>query len=283
MQEHDERLRMVLDRLKKANVTVNVSRSAFRKTEIDFCVHRLSARGVTPTAATVKAATDAPRPTNVKELRSFLGMTGWSSRFIPAYADVVRPQAVMLRKEVPFEWTEEAESSFRRIKKLVSSSPVLKPFTQGLPSTDCGDVRRVRARSGRRPVAGACRRLGAPSVLLVQVLHRDRATLLCVGTGDTQRGSSSGALENLPLETTLHTAYRPLRADDTPLAQVLRTRRSADRKVADSPPPVRLPRGVHSGRTCRTRATSSCSWHDTAPLRTARQANHSSSCCTAAS
>ena len=49
-------------------------------------------------AATVQAVTDAPRPTTVKELRNFFGLTGWSSRYITAYADVVRPLAVMLRR-----------------------------------------------------------------------------------------------------------------------------------------------------------------------------------------
>ena len=139
-QQHDERLRTVLDRLKKANVTINISKSVFRKTEIDFCGHRLSARGVSPTAATVQAVTDAPQPANVKELRSFLGLTGWCSRFIPAYANIVRPMAEMLRKEVPFDWTEEVESSFQKIKDRVSSSPVLKPFKQDLPTVVTSDA-----------------------------------------------------------------------------------------------------------------------------------------------
>ena len=139
-QQHDERLRTVLDRLKKANVTVNLDKSVFGKTEVNFCGHRLSPSGITPTEVTVQAVMDAPRPTNVKELRSFLGLTGWSSRFIPAYADVIRPLAVMLRKDVPFEWTEDTEASFLHIKRLISRSPVLKPFNPDLPTVVTSDA-----------------------------------------------------------------------------------------------------------------------------------------------
>ena len=138
--EHDQRLRTVLDRLRAARVTVNHAKSSFSKSEVDFCGHRMSAVGVTPTASSVKAAADAPRPETLKELRSFLGLAGWFRKFIGNYAEVVRPMASLLKKDTPFQWTSEVEQSFQRVKRLVSTSPVLRPFRQDLPTVVTSDA-----------------------------------------------------------------------------------------------------------------------------------------------
>ncbi|XP_043212449.1 uncharacterized protein K02A2.6-like [Amphibalanus amphitrite] len=131
--QHDERLRKVLDRLRAANVTINMEKSVFSSAEVDFCGHRMTASGITPSDSTVQAVRDAPRPTGVQELRSFMGLAGWFAKFIPAYADVVRPLACMLRKNVKFTWSEEAEESFQTVKRLITSRPILQPFQSALP------------------------------------------------------------------------------------------------------------------------------------------------------
>ena len=138
--EHDQRLRTVLDRLGAAGVTVNHEKSSFSVAEVDFCGHRMSAAGVTPTASSVQAVADAPRPETPKELRSFLGLTGWFSRFVDSYAEVVRPMAELLKKDTPFEWTANINRSFQAIKKMVSGSPMLKPFCQELPTVVTSDA-----------------------------------------------------------------------------------------------------------------------------------------------
>ena len=82
--------------MKKANVTVNIDKSVFGKK--DTFVVTVWASSVSPRWQLPCPVTGAPRPANAKEVRSFLGLTGWSSRFIPAYANVILPLAVMLRK-----------------------------------------------------------------------------------------------------------------------------------------------------------------------------------------
>ena len=159
---HDLRLRAVLDRLRAAHVTINHGKSSFNQVEVDFCGHRMSATGVTPTASTVQAVTEALRPETLKELRSFLGLTGWFSRFIASYAEVVRPMADLLKKGTPFEWTPSVERSFRRIKQLVAGQPVLRPFQPELPTvvtSDASDrgagavLSQVQADGSEHPVA----------------------------------------------------------------------------------------------------------------------------------
>ena len=138
--QHDERLRQVLDRLREAHVTVNMEKSVFAREEVDFCGHAMSATGITPTAGTVAAMEDAPQPQNLQELRSFLGLAGWFARFIRGYADVVRPLSAMMKKESKFLWTAEAEQAFHRIKKLVTSRPIVQPFDPALPTVVTSDA-----------------------------------------------------------------------------------------------------------------------------------------------
>ena len=138
--EHDQRLRTVLDRLRAAKVTVNHAKSSFSVAEVDYCGHHMTAAGVTPTTASVQAVAEAPQPESAKELRSFLGLTGWFSRFIDNYAEVVRPMADLLKKNTPFNWTTSVEQSFQRVKQLVSNSPMLKPFREDLPTVVTSDA-----------------------------------------------------------------------------------------------------------------------------------------------
>ena len=138
--EHDARLNAVMNRLREANITINMQKSVFSQEEIEFCGHRLSKDGVAPLHSAIRAVVEAPHPTGLKELRSFLGTTAWFSRFIPAYSTVVQPLTAMLRKDVPFEWGTAAEHAFTEIKDLISSSPVMVPFSAGLETIVTSDA-----------------------------------------------------------------------------------------------------------------------------------------------
>ena len=160
--EHDARLQAVLARLRAAHITVNMQKSVFSQPEVDFCGHRLTKDGVAPLQSAIRAVVDAPHPTDLKELRSFIGTTAWFSRFIPAYSTVVQPLTVMLKKDVPFEWGPAAEHAFNSIKSLISSSPVMMPFSPALDTivtTDASDrgagavLTQIQADGQERPVA----------------------------------------------------------------------------------------------------------------------------------
>ncbi|XP_043237499.1 uncharacterized protein K02A2.6-like [Amphibalanus amphitrite] len=161
-QEHDTRLKEVMDRLARANVTINKDKSVFRQTSIEFCGHKLSAAGVVPLQSTVRAVIEAPPPSDARELRSFLGTTGWFSRFVPAYASVVRPMAHLLKKDAPFQWSEEQQAAFNKVKQLISTSPVMRPFDphlQTIVTSDASDrgagavLTQVQPSGEERPVA----------------------------------------------------------------------------------------------------------------------------------
>ncbi|WVZ63740.1 hypothetical protein U9M48_013348 [Paspalum notatum var. saurae] len=66
-----------------------------------------------------------PQPTNVSEVRSFIGLAGFYRRFIGGFAKIAKPMTALQKKGVRFEWTEACEKSFQELKAKLTSTPVL--------------------------------------------------------------------------------------------------------------------------------------------------------------
>ena len=74
---------------------------------------------------TVKAVEDFPRPQNLKQTRSFLGLASYYLRFIPSFSKIATPLFALTKKDAPFEWTTSCEDAFERLKLLLTTAPVL--------------------------------------------------------------------------------------------------------------------------------------------------------------
>ncbi|UYV79703.1 hypothetical protein LAZ67_18000349 [Cordylochernes scorpioides] len=80
----------------------------------------------------VKAIVHFPKPRNISETRSFLGLSSYYRRFIKSYANKCRPLNSLLKKDEKFIWGEEQDESFRILKQELGSSPVLGHFIEGV-------------------------------------------------------------------------------------------------------------------------------------------------------
>ena len=79
---------------------------------MEFLGHVISKDGIAVDPAKVQAVLEWKAPTNVKEIRSFLGMAGYYRRFIEGFSRIAGPMTKLLRKNTRFEWTDKCEASF---------------------------------------------------------------------------------------------------------------------------------------------------------------------------
>lgn len=124
-EQHDVALNEVLQRLSDSGLTLNSKKCMFRTNKISFFGVIFSQDGISPDPAKVKAVCGFSHPQNVKDLRSFLGMTNYSSRFIEGYAEICRPLRELTHKDNPWKWTQTCEKAFLTLKDKLCSDTVV--------------------------------------------------------------------------------------------------------------------------------------------------------------
>ena len=121
-QEHDQRLKRVLERLKEANLTLNPEKCEFGMRRIIFMGHVLSNRGIEPTEGRIKSMKNARQPMNATEVKSFLGLVNFSARYIPNLATLTEPLRRLVRKNMHFAWGKEQQESFEKLKECLTNT-----------------------------------------------------------------------------------------------------------------------------------------------------------------
>ena len=91
LEEHEEKLDKVLTRLREYGLKLNPEKCQFVQKSVKCLGHVVSAKGVETDPDKVAAVKTWPRPQNVRQLKSFLGFTGYYRRFIPHYSKVAKP------------------------------------------------------------------------------------------------------------------------------------------------------------------------------------------------
>eukprot|EP00795_Rhopilema_esculentum_P005569 gene5569-9573_t len=127
-EDHLKHLEEILTRISKAGLTANPKKCSLAMNEAHYLGHIVGNGKVRPEADKVKAVRDFLRPESKKQVRSFLGLTGYYRKFIPSYANIAAPLTDLTKKEVKgtIQWTDDCENAFRRLKKALRSSPVLR-------------------------------------------------------------------------------------------------------------------------------------------------------------
>jgi len=135
--EHIAHITEVLQRLQEAGLKLKPSKCRFAEKQVDYLGFSISASGVCPTQKNVLAVKEFPRPTSVKEVKRFLGLANFYRRHLQDMGIISRPLTALTRKNkqtgqpVTFEWSTKCEESFKKIKELLISSPILVPSDLG--------------------------------------------------------------------------------------------------------------------------------------------------------
>ena len=122
---HREHLRAVLTILREHQLYAKLSKCEFWLDRVAFLGHIVSAEGISVDPAKVEAVLSWQAPTNVSEVRSFLGLVGYYRRFIEGFSSIARPLTRLLQKDKKFRWTDECEQAFELLKQRVTLAPVL--------------------------------------------------------------------------------------------------------------------------------------------------------------
>ena len=126
--EHLEHLRLVLQRFQQYKLYVRLRKSRFNRQELPYLGHILSPSGVRPDPRKVQLVQDWPSPlTSVKAVEQFLGLANYFRKYIRGFGAVTAPLTRLKRKNMPFMWTDECETSFQYVKDALTSAPVLAP------------------------------------------------------------------------------------------------------------------------------------------------------------
>lgn len=125
-EEHHEHVRKVLEVLRQHKLYAKRSKCTFFTPQIEYLGFVVTQDGITVDPAKVKDILEWPVPVSVKEIRGFLGITGWYRVFIRDYSLIAAPLTNLLKKECKIIWLPEHQESFEKLKAIISFEPVLK-------------------------------------------------------------------------------------------------------------------------------------------------------------
>jgi hypothetical protein len=110
-----------------------LSKCSFYQSRIHYLGHVISGEGIAVDPAKVEAIMEWPAPTNVTEVRSFMGLAGYYRRFVEGFSKMANLITELQKKKKKFVWTEKCAEAFRRLKELLTTALILK-----VPDMDAG-------------------------------------------------------------------------------------------------------------------------------------------------
>jgi hypothetical protein len=123
--DHEEHLRLVLQKLRDNQLYAKYSKCEFGIDEVSFLGHIISNGGISVDPAKVKEIVVWSIPTIVTEIQSFLGLARYYRRFIEGFSKIAKPMTSLLEKGRKFKWDEKCQDSFDQLKKRLMSPLVL--------------------------------------------------------------------------------------------------------------------------------------------------------------
>ena len=133
--QHLEHLEIVFSCLQEAGLKMKCSKCDFFKSEIHYLGHLISPEGISSLPNKLDSIKHMPVPNSVKEIKQFLGLTGYYRKFVPRFADISRPLTTLTKKDAKFKWTSACQKSFELLKEALCGEPVLKYADTSKPYT----------------------------------------------------------------------------------------------------------------------------------------------------
>lgn len=128
-EEHEQHVRQALLRLREQRLYAKASKSALCMHEVEFLGHMVGRNGLRTMEDKVQAVREWPTPSNIAELRAFLGLAGYYRRFVRGFSEIALPLTELtrnvIRKKLDLSWGTKHQLAFVELKRALQSTPVL--------------------------------------------------------------------------------------------------------------------------------------------------------------
>ncbi|XP_049875886.1 uncharacterized protein K02A2.6-like [Pectinophora gossypiella] len=187
--EHLQALQTVFQRLLDNGMKLKKSKCVFLAEEVTYLGYVVSRDGIKPDRSKIEAIVKMEQPSNVSELRSFLGMVNFFGRFVRNLSSTLCPLYQLLRKGVEWNWNADCARSYSEVKQLLVSVKILAHYDPSKPliATCDASARGVGAvltqpdgPRGERPVAFASRTLTSAEQNYSQIHREALAIIYCI-------------------------------------------------------------------------------------------------------
>ena len=138
-----EKLKDFFVALEKANLNIKPKKCKFFQKSVTFLGHVITEEGISTSPDKVAAVEGWPVPLTRKQVRSFLGLISYYRKFIPNFSTLAKPLTNLTSLSVPFEWTQNCQEAFVKLKECLLTAPILgHPVDKGqyILDTDASDV-----------------------------------------------------------------------------------------------------------------------------------------------
>ena len=126
---HLVHLESVLKKLIVAGLTAKPSKCKVGHAQVPYLGHLVGYGTTRPQQAKIECIQNYPRPETKKQVRSWLGLTGYYRKYVPKYSEIAAPLTDLTRgktKHCKIHWTEDCERAFQSLKRALMCEPVLK-------------------------------------------------------------------------------------------------------------------------------------------------------------
>ena len=134
VEQHLQRVSLVLERLRLANLKIAPTKCHFFKTSVSFLGFVISGNGVQTNPDKTSAITNWPTPKHTKDVKSFLATLNYYRKHIYNFASIAEPLYSLTRRNTKFVWTAVHNSAFETLKLRLETAPILAIYDPSLPT-----------------------------------------------------------------------------------------------------------------------------------------------------
>ena len=123
--EHIERLKLIFERLRQANLRLKPKKCELMKRQVTFLGHKVCANGISPDPSNVAKIINWPIPKNATEVKQFLGLCSYYRKYVKNFSSVAKPLNDLTKSDSNLVWTNECQIAFDSLKQSLISPDIM--------------------------------------------------------------------------------------------------------------------------------------------------------------